>query len=56
MDKIAEMLIDAGANVNSKNSNEVTPLIIAAVQGHKVLRILANHPGILLASHVCMLI
>ena len=55
MDKMAEMIIHAGANVNSKNDKEVTALIIAAVQGHtKVLRILAHHPSILLDSYVCL--
>ena len=52
-DESAKLLIDAGANVNSKNHKGATPLIIAAVKGHySVLRILANHPNILLCDQV----
>ena len=50
---MAELLIDAGANVNSKNEQQVTALITAAVMGHtKVLKTLAHCPDIQLASQV----
>ena len=52
-DETAKLLIDSGANVNSKNGKGATPLIIAAVKGHySVLRILTNHPDIKLHEQV----
>ncbi|XP_064385276.1 E3 ubiquitin-protein ligase mind-bomb-like isoform X1 [Halichondria panicea] len=46
-DEATTILIDAGADVNSKNSKGASPLIIAAVKGHySVLRKPANHPNI----------
>ena len=52
-DEIAKMLVDAGANVNSKNHKEATPMIIAAVKGHiSVLRVLADDPKIDLQCQV----
>jgi ankyrin repeat protein len=54
-DEIAQLLIDAGAKVNSKNNREATPMIIAAVKGHtSVLRLLANNPNIDLTCQVRM--
>ena len=52
-DEVAALLIEAGANVNSTNNKDVTPLIIAAVKGHiSVLRILVTHPAIKLSDQV----
>ena len=52
-DEAAKLLMDAGANVNSRNQKGATPLIIAAVKGHySVLRLLASHPSILLHEQV----
>ena len=54
-DEVAQVLISANADVNSKNNKGATPLIIAAVKGHhSVLRILANHPQVKLHEQVCM--
>ena len=50
---MAQQLVDANADVNSKNNKGATPLIIAAVKGHhSVLRILANDPNIRLHEQV----
>lgn len=52
-DEAAKLLIDVGANVNSKNLKGATPLVIAAVKGHySVLRLLVNHPSIQLHEQV----
>ena len=52
-DEFAKLLIDGGANVNSKNNKGATPLIIAAVKGHvSVLRVLANNHTIRLHEQV----
>ena len=52
-DEATTILIDAGADVNSKNSKGASPLIIAAVKGHySVLRKPANHPNIKLHEQV----
>ena len=52
-DEVAQLLVNANADVNSKNNKGATPLIIAAVKGHQsVLRILANHPNIKLHEQV----
>ena len=52
-DEGAKLLMDVGANVNSKNLKGATPLIIAAVKGHySVLRLLASHPSIHLHEQV----
>ena len=53
-DEVAKLLLDAKADVNSKNGKGATPLIIAAVKGHhSVLRILASHSDIKLHEQVC---
>ena len=53
-DEVANLLVTAKADVNSKNNKGATPLIIAAVKGHhSVLRILANHPAVRLHEQVC---
>ena len=50
---MAQQLVDANADVNSKNNKGATPLIIAAVKGHhSVLRILANNLSIRLHEQV----
>ena len=52
-DEVAQLLVDAKADVNSRNNKGATPLIIASVKGHhSVLRILANHPNIKLHEQV----
>ena len=54
-DEVAQLLIAANADVNSKNNKGATPLIIAAVKGHhSVLRILANNPNTNLQDQVSM--
>lgn len=56
-DEVAQVLISAGADVNSKNNKCATPLIIAAVKGHhSVLRVLAKHPKINLHEQVSIYI
>ena len=42
----AELLLEAGADVNSKNvKRSITPVMIAGAVGHfKLLEVLANHP------------
>lgn len=58
-DEVAQLLVNANADVNSRNNKGATPLIIAAVKGHhSVLRILANHPNIRLHEQVmwCVLL
>ena len=53
-DEVAQLLIAANVDVNSKNNKGATPLIIAAVKGHhSVLRILANNPNTNLHDQVC---
>lgn len=55
-DEVAKLLVDANADVNSRNNKGATPLIIAAVKGHhSVLRLLANHPTIRLHEQVNLL-
>ena len=52
-DEVAQLLISANADVNSKNNKGATPLIIAAVKGHhSVLRILASNSNIKLQDQV----
>ena len=52
-DEATTILINAGADVNSKNTKGATPLIIAAVKGHySVLRKLADHTHIKLHDQV----
>ena len=47
------MLIEAGANVNSRNKRDVTPLIVAGVKGHvSVVRVLVAQPNIRLSDQV----
>ena len=53
-DEVAQLLIAANVDVNSKNNKGATPLIIAAVKGHHSgLRILANNPNTNLHDQVC---
>ena len=43
----AKLLLDAGADVNSKNAKDNTPLMVAAALGHySVLRFLIDQPNI----------
>ena len=50
---IAELLINAGASINSKNSQDATPTIVAAMHNSsKVLKICANNPSVQLSAHV----
>ena len=51
----SEELIDAGADVNAKGSNESTPLILAANGGHiGVVKVLLKHPKIRIHEQVCV--
>jgi ankyrin repeat protein len=50
---VAEVLINAGADVNAKGYNGNTPLILAANGGHTgVARLLLNHPNISIHDQV----
>jgi len=52
-EKAAEVLLDAGVDVNCRDAMQTTPLMIAAAVGHyRVLRILANHPQVDLHAQV----
>ena len=43
----AKILLDAGADVNAKDWNGVTPLAVAAALGHySVMDLVINHPGV----------
>lgn len=46
-DQIAILLIYAKANVNSRNNDDSTPLMAAAMYNHtEVLKVLVSHPDI----------
>jgi ankyrin repeat protein len=46
-DEAAKLLLDSGANVNSRNERQLTPLMITAVKGHvSTMKILMDHPDI----------
>ena len=50
---VAEVLINAGADVNARGYNGNTPLILAANGGHAgVARLLLNHPNISIHDQV----
>lgn len=50
----AKILLDAGADVNSKDWNGVTPLAVAAALGHyNVMELVINHPGVRIDVQVC---
>ena len=50
----AEVLIKAGAGVNTKGYNGNTPLILAADRGHTgIAKLLLNHPTIKVHEVVC---
>lgn len=49
----AKVLVDAGADVNSRSIKEDTPLMVAAAVGHyPVLKYLLQHPQIDLCAQV----
>ena len=62
--KLAKLLVNVGANINSKNVKGLTPLMIASGSGAvDVLKLLATQPknaidmqvrGIVLALSACM--
>lgn len=53
-DEVAQLLVAANADVDSKNNKGATALIIAAVKGHhSVLRVLTHHPEVNLHEQVC---
>jgi len=53
-EETAKLLLDAGANPNSKSHNGATPLTVAARGGNPgVLAALASHPDTKLNSQVC---
>lgn len=50
---IAELLIQAGADVNKKNAVGIYPIMVAAALGHhKVLKVMANAKGANLGNQV----
>lgn len=52
--EVATILLNAGADPNSKAHNEHTPLILAAIKGNmKVLAVLLHAPTIKLSEQVC---
>lgn len=52
--RCAELLVQHGADVNSKNSKGATPVMIAATKGcYEMLRMFAQQPGVRLADQVC---
>ena len=53
----AKLLIDAGADVNSKNCENSVPLKLAAVAGHVgMVKYLASHPNIKLHEQVIIIV
>lgn len=51
---MARILLDAGADVNSRDSRGVTALSIAAAVGHQdIMKVLAFYPGVDVNVQVC---
>ena len=52
----AQLLIDAGADVNSVIGGTITPLMFAAGSGgYRILQLLAQHPSIQLNAFAVMI-
>lgn len=55
--KHAQLLLNAGANVNSRNGRGVTSLGLATITGHyEVMKVLLLHPEIDITVQVCVLV
>ena len=51
--RCAELLVQHGADVNSKNSKGATPVMLAATKGcNEMLRMLTRQPAVRLADQV----
>lgn len=55
--RCAELLVQHGADVNSRNSKGATPVMIAATKGcYEMLRMLTRQPAVRLADQVLHLL